>query len=653
MNRRKPVQRALIGLGVLSIVALVLVNGGLAGQTMASWSDRVLGGSVFRTAEVEQTYARALSAQGRIQRALTGGTFGPVRSVTDTQGPFRFSDSGWTSSIDGGLLGLVAARAEGRSCSRSMNTAPNECVPAPSTGSPTPQAYATSQANRMSVSLIGGDLLSFFSYDRTQPIVATAGCRPGQNGTGSMTGGPFTLLGSQVSFPAPNSQVSRSTTTLVSRYTVTARSVQTYSENRATSQLWLEVANYTLLGVLGWRMNMLVAHAECGIGIDTPPEPDLQTSGVALQADTFAARLTEPADDQNSETCIEAAPDEGRADDAVAPDQPLPVDETSLSGEDVEAGPTSETDLAQHSEHTAHDLTLVATPCVDETPTALDVLAEEGVAPEEEVADSGDGQEPSTSARDTRTPQTTSTPTSPVKEASTDTTTDATTTEKSVEQTTPADSSTPDTPSASPTVTTTPASPADTAPAPVPAPGPTEPTHVGVGQPFALVATDGTELGTATVTAVRNDPGCGIAVQMSVRTSSKTNEPRWNTLTSNDFRAVLADGSTTAVGSASGGCDPTRTALPQVLEPASSYAGWITFGSSPVASAVMLRPAGTAGWMFTVPAAPPSEAVPAPTPTSPAVVPEESTTDDPPTTSSTSDVTPASPDSPDPEPEAE
>lgn len=140
---------------------------------------------------------------------------------------------------------------------------------------------------------------------------------------------------------------------------------------------------------------------------------------------------------------------------------------------------------------------------------------------------------------------------------------------------------------------------------------------------------------------------------MSVRSSSQTDERRWNTLTYNDFRAFDADGSTTAVGPATGGCDPTRTALPQVLEPAWSYAGWITFGSSPGASAVMLRPAGTAGWIFTVPAAPPSEAAPAPTPASPGVVPEESTTDDPSTTPSTSDVTPTSPDSSDPEHEAE
>ncbi|WP_132474647.1 hypothetical protein [Rhodococcus sp. SMB37] len=401
---------------------------------------------------------------------------------------------------------------------------------------------------------------------------------------------------------------------------------------------------------------MLVAHAECGIGIDTPPPPGLQTAGVALQADTLAARLTEPENDPNIETCIEAAPDEARADSADSPDQMLPADdETPPSGEEEAAGPVSETDLAQRPEQSAEDPAPVATPCADETQTVLDVLAEESVAPEEDIADQVGGQEPSTSAQGTQTSPTTTTPTSPASEAAADTTTDATAAEESPEQTTPTDSPTPDPPAASPTATTTPASPNDTAPAPAPAPGPTEPTYVGVGQPFTLVATDGTELGTATVTAVRNDPGCGIAVQMSIRTSSQTDEPRWNTLTSNDFRAVLSDGSTAAIGPATGGCDPTRAALPQVLEPASSYAGWITFSSSPVASAVMLRPEGTAGWIFTVPAAPPSEAAPAPTPTppGPAVVPQESTTDDPSTTSSTSDATPASPDSPSPEPEVE
>ncbi|TCN50938.1 hypothetical protein EV641_111214 [Rhodococcus sp. SMB37] len=136
MNRRRPVQLTLVGLGVLSIVALVVVNGGLVGQTMASWSDRVLGGSVFRTAEVEQVYARALSAQGRIQRTATIGTFGPVSSFTDSQSSDPLVETGWKPTINGGLLNLLSVRAEGRSCSRSMNAAPRECIPASSSGVP-------------------------------------------------------------------------------------------------------------------------------------------------------------------------------------------------------------------------------------------------------------------------------------------------------------------------------------------------------------------------------------------------------------------------------------------------------------------------------------------------------------------------------------
>ncbi len=339
-------------------------------------------------------------------------------------------------------------------------------------------------------------------------------------------------------------------------------------QNQAKSQLWLHASSTgRVSGTVQWRVDMLLVNAECGIGMSTPPEPGLHTVSVPMHADVLAAQLAQP--DDSNETCIEPSRDEIRVGDTEHNSQTL-SDDNQNSASDSAAGTVTDSTPERTGDHDA----AAVTPCIGETPTVLDVLAEEAVTPEEGTVDSGDGKELSSSAPGTQTAPTL-TPTSPAGEAATDSTSGTATAEESPEETIPADSPTPDTSAASPTGMTTPAPPNDTAPAPAPAPtpGPTEPTYVGVGQPFTLVATDGTELGTATVTAVRNEPGCGIAVQMSVRTSSQTDERRWNALTLNEFRAVVADGRTAAVGPATGGCDPTRTALPQMIEPASSYAG--------------------------------------------------------------------------------
>ncbi len=100
-------------MGLLCGLALILANGGVVGQTMASWSDRVVGGSVFRTSEdAGKVYARAISTHGRVDRLVSVDQFGPVRSFTDAQRPLKFVDSGWIQGGDPGLFGVVST--EGR-----------------------------------------------------------------------------------------------------------------------------------------------------------------------------------------------------------------------------------------------------------------------------------------------------------------------------------------------------------------------------------------------------------------------------------------------------------------------------------------------------------------------------------------------------------
>lgn len=139
--------------------------------------------------------------------------------------------------------------------------------------------------------------------------------------------------------------------------------------------------------------------------------------------------------------------------------------------------------------------------------------------------------------------------------------------------------------------------PAPTSSSPVPA-GPTRPTRVGVATPFSLVATDGNDLGTATVEEVTRTPGC-VAVRLTVSTSPGAHHLEG--LRVSDFEEVLVDGGTAAVGSATGECDG-GTPLPTVFDPATTYSGWVTFDVTNSGTGVSLRPDGTAGWIFALPA---------------------------------------------------
>ncbi|MBS9375581.1 hypothetical protein [Rhodococcus sp. B50] len=134
-------------------------------------------------------------------------------------------------------------------------------------------------------------------------------------------------------------------------------------------------------------------------------------------------------------------------------------------------------------------------------------------------------------------------------------------------------------------------------PAPIPS-GPTIPTRVGMSSPFPLVAKDGSDLGTVTVERISRTPGC-VAVRLSVTTSDGSGYLKG--LRESDFREVLADGGTASVGSPSGECD-AGASLPATFDPESTYSGWVTFDVTNDGTGVMVRPDGTAGWIFSLPA---------------------------------------------------
>lgn len=151
---------------------------------------------------------------------------------------------------------------------------------------------------------------------------------------------------------------------------------------------------------------------------------------------------------------------------------------------------------------------------------------------------------------------------------------------------------------------TPPGEPAPT-PAPVqtPAPnGPSTPSRVSARVPFSMVASDGSVLGTATVRDVSRSSGC-VAVLLEVETSDGSGSTQLNGVRARDFREVLPDGGTAPVGSPTASCGGGAS-MPASFSPNSTYTGWVTFDVLNGGNAVMLRPSGTAGWIFTLPSAP-------------------------------------------------
>ncbi|MGW5323970.1 hypothetical protein [Rhodococcus pyridinivorans] len=584
MTRRR-LQTALAAVGILAVLGLLAMPGSL-GSTMAAWSDKVLGTSVFSTSTAaNKAYARAVSTYGSIDRLVTApSTFGPVRSFTTNNSSIRFSDSGWTEGRDSGLLGLVTAGGRGRSCSRSEIASPNEC--ASSAPAPAPRSYADSRATDLQVNVLGG--LGTLMSSGAGEIVATAACRPGQTGVATLTGNAFTVRGTPLAIPAANTEQSVTVRPTLSafRYTGTLRHVRIQEHNRASSQLWLRATSVgALTGTLEWQVDMLVASAECGLFRDPSPEPGFPTSGIAMTTGLLAARLVEPPTTAE-DGCPETAPTEPDPKSASSDSESTtPPSEPLSPAPAVLPIPAPEIDPAVESDAT------LTQPCTTPGPTVLDALP----GPQEPTSTGTDeGQDPpvivdeSDRADDAR-PKTTA-PTTP-EDTPTDTAPDApdSPTTETPTTSTPADMATP---------TPTESSPAASAPAA----GPTQPVEVGLGTAFGVLAEDGTDLGTATITDVRTDPGCATAVHLQVTTSPTTGPTRWASLNRSDLQEILADGTVAPVDAPAGHCVIPGPAVASVLDPDSTSSGWILLAPVSPGSRLMLRPPATAGWIFPVPA---------------------------------------------------
>lgn len=146
------------------------------------------------------------------------------------------------------------------------------------------------------------------------------------------------------------------------------------------------------------------------------------------------------------------------------------------------------------------------------------------------------------------------------------------------------------------------ASESTSADTPVAGRGPTTPSDVDVGSRFPIVASDGADLGSATIQQVESDaPSEGapatVAVKMSITTSDAGGGHRLSSVSWKDFGAIVG-GVEQDAGRASGGPSPQ---LPDELEPGRTYTGWVTFTAPSVAGKAIWKPSGTAGFRFVLP----------------------------------------------------
>ncbi|MDJ0422780.1 hypothetical protein QNA14_09585 [Dietzia kunjamensis] len=112
---------------------------------------------------------------------------------------------------------------------------------------------------------------------------------------------------------------------------------------------------------------------------------------------------------------------------------------------------------------------------------------------------------------------------------------------------------------------------------------------------------DGVELGTAKVDDIVRTPGCGVELTLSITTSAEAGPDRWASVAPDDFAEVRPGGSTREASRISSDCERAARSTTTSLSPGRDYEIVIAFQLDDSADQAMLRPDGTAGWIFDLP----------------------------------------------------
>lgn len=551
--------------GVLALLATLALGAATMRPTEATWQDTVHGESVFGAANPYEGehFARSISAYGAVkQQDGTVRNLGPSRRealpATDWRAPTRVTDA-WESVGAGSFLSAIRASADTRTCARRENRATGNCDPLTENSQAT--SYAVSELRGLYVRALAIFVPVPLITSSSTPIRATASCTPGQNGVATLTSDPLNLgglFGDGTPIDIPGLGESEPLTPRdIGAYTYTGVIEHVWEEEPgyAKSQLRLHVeATGDLTSSEVWTFHAILAHAECGVShsVTEPPmrpaadSPMVANSRVATNAMNSLRTIPEEAEVPSTEATAAADTTDDRADD---------------------------------SSENAADL-----------PTLDDAADDES---DRETADNS-GSTTTTSA--TASPTTSS----PAK------TTAAATTATSEQESSESSTTVPRTsdPASSESSVPTGEAPPETTEQTAVAERPQEPESVRMGREFALVNRDGVELGTAKVEDIVRTPGCGIALTLSITTSAEAGPDRWASVAPDDFAEVRSGGSTREATRVSSDCEQAAHSQTTSLSPGRDYEIVIAFQLDDSAQQAMLRPDGTAGWIFDLPPLP-------------------------------------------------
>ncbi|MEV8220985.1 hypothetical protein AB0P16_00795 [Dietzia maris] len=535
--------------GVLALLATLALGAATMRPTEATWQDTVHGESVFGADPAGiKSYARSIAGLGVLERQITLSNTNSARALAT---PGQPNASTALTHSDAGALGALPLEMAGKSCATVGERSSSAC-PAAAT-LPAGTSFASSEVSRVRLSGTR-PFVAYASSSTQKPITATAQCEPGKAGVATVTaGGPIILReDTPLYLPPANKQ-----TTATHQATWLTGVTGTLQYHRSSGPGWAkaEARLYVTSNVYfsDFTFHVTLASAECGLGRDTPAEPQRPTT----------ARP-------------EALP--------VAPNQPA---------------------TAAFASRTALRMSPEVEPTVESTtvlPTE-DSSAIDGDTPESELPTLDDAaSDRETADNSAATTTTTATP-SRTTSAPATTTADATSTTSKPESsesstTVPGTSEPASSESSVPTEEATPETTEQTAVAE----GPQDPESVRVGREFAIVNRDGVELGTAKVEDIVRTPGCGVELTLSITTSAEAGPDRWTSVAPDDFAEVRAGGSTREATTLNSDCEQAARSTTTPLSPGRDYEIVIAFQLDDSARQAMLRPDGTAGWIFDLPA---------------------------------------------------
>lgn len=615
----------MVVVGMLSVVSVTLFNNGFVGPTLASWNDRVLSSIRFGLGDgalVPQGYARAQTASvsGLYPRDYAAGELA-TRTVTkdlSNRGTEQLSLSNLPFNRSGTVLpelwiGNGLSGPPVRGCA-SYGAYPDRSCAGVSDGTLLGEARAGATDVRLGSWQGNADNRLFISSVDTS-VTCRAGNPYGLNAAAPSVSG-LSIANRSIgpghdAYPPASGRKDFDVRLLLSDIRLRGTWEVTASTNatRAVSSIRLTLSEYlsSLSSTPVWTVSLNLAHSECGVGTNTPTVSPWSTLS-ALRTLLMPIEAPPSTDGCATEPVEEAAPRDHELDPEV--EEPAGEFQAELGDREnepvctltpieslIDEGIVGEADLLPETEATdrihtdGDDRATDADDSQSVTPDAAKSTDSSASEVEGSASEPTEGPEVGDAAPPAEEVVSLDGDKSPIAS-------DATGVRNDSDQ--PDDTESSGAPVSKPSVPIVNPPVEETAiPTPVSS-GPTSPMMVRQYSEFPIVTPGGAHLATVTIKDVTHTAGCGVAVRLQVTVSGDLENPL-SGLRSRDFREVLADGGTAPVTSAGSECD-TGASLPSTFEPGETYSGWVEFGVANGGTSVMLRPSGTAGWIFDLPA---------------------------------------------------